>query len=194
MKLNKMAFTLIELLVAVLIIGILAAIALPQYQKAVWKSRAAQLQQSVRDLSNAQEMYFLVHGRYPTNFDELDISFDSLPNKPAAPISYRWSVPSANAVRANDNMELIINTDETYPASYLHIFSTGLFHKGKYSAAGFEYVHDSTGSHAALGKRRLYCFEHSATLPTQGDFCNKVMGISSTPVIINGNYRYFPVN
>jgi type II secretion system protein G len=87
-------FTLIELLVVVLIIGILAAIALPQYQKAVWKSRAVQLQQSVRDLATAQEMYFLVHGKYPSNFDELDFSFDSLPKKPTATLSVSWGVPS----------------------------------------------------------------------------------------------------
>ncbi len=55
-------FTLIELLVVVLIIGILAAIALPQYQKAVLKSRLAQWDVSFNASRKAIELYLLENG------------------------------------------------------------------------------------------------------------------------------------
>ncbi|WP_428050680.1 type IV pilin protein [Candidatus Avelusimicrobium caledoniensis] len=72
---NNKAFTLIELLVVVLIIGILAAIAVPQYQKAVDKSRATKCLVGLRALRNAQESFYLTNGRIPTDFTELDIDF-----------------------------------------------------------------------------------------------------------------------
>ena len=68
-------FTLIELLVVVLIIGILAAVAVPQYQKAVARSRYVKLKVAGESLSQAQEIYYLANGRYASNFEELDLSF-----------------------------------------------------------------------------------------------------------------------
>ena len=53
----KKAFTLIELLVVVLIIGILSAIALPQYQKAVEKSRMAEAVQMLHQIHHACQLY-----------------------------------------------------------------------------------------------------------------------------------------
>ena len=58
---NK-AFTLIELLVVVLIIGILAAIALPQYEKAVEKSRMAQALAIADALQKAINIHILTNG------------------------------------------------------------------------------------------------------------------------------------
>ncbi len=58
----KKGFTLIELLVVVLIIGILSAIALPQYTKAVEKSRAAEAMQILKSLRDAQAVCILEHG------------------------------------------------------------------------------------------------------------------------------------
>lgn len=70
---NKQAFTLIELLVVILIIGILAAVAVPQYQKAVEKSKAVEGMTLVKSVYGAFENYYLAHGEYPTSFSQLDI-------------------------------------------------------------------------------------------------------------------------
>ena len=60
------AFTLIELLVVVLIIGILAAVAVPQYQKAVEKSRAMEAISIISSVAKAIDVWILENG-YPNN-------------------------------------------------------------------------------------------------------------------------------
>jgi len=73
MNKEKTGFTLIELLVVVLIIGILTAIAVPQYTRAVNRSRLAERLAMTRALIDAQQRYFLENGSYATSADGLDI-------------------------------------------------------------------------------------------------------------------------
>ena len=91
---NKKAFTLIELLVVVLIIGILAAIALPQYQLAVAKARIMSQLPVIRSIDSAQQVYKLANGEYALDLEDLDVQIPASNNN----ASYiNWINPTGKA-------------------------------------------------------------------------------------------------
>ena len=80
MKNNK-GFTLIELLVVVLIIGILAAIAMPQYFKAVEKARGAEALSLFGTIAGAQQRFYLARDQYTEDLKDLDLDFQDKDGK-----------------------------------------------------------------------------------------------------------------
>ncbi len=71
---NKKGFTLIELLVVVLIIGILAAMAMPQYFKAVERSRMTEADQLLSSIAQAQQRKYLQINKYTADYRSMDVA------------------------------------------------------------------------------------------------------------------------
>ncbi len=157
MNSNK-GFTLIELLVVVLIIGILAAIAVPQYQKAVYRSKAKSMLLNLKSLHEAMQSYYLANNVYPVKLSDLDITFNGYTKS----CIYAGSLYTNASCKANDYSNLFINV-----VSGVGYHPSVYFNNGPYKSGGF-YIHINTGN--------IICYEHGSYISQKGDFCEKVMG------------------
>ena len=179
---NKQAFTLIELLVVVLIIGILAAVALPQYQKAVEKSRATQALTLLKSFAQAAETYYLANGEFPTSFDALAVDLDEWSGH-----SKIFKVQITDA-KSNGKWSAVIGGPD------IKAFHIGQL-TGKYQGAGFSYVFST--KYNAIPTKEFLCseFEGNSDAPfnlNAGDYCQKLL--HGTQVYqVAGQDRYFRI-
>ena len=74
---NRKGFTLIELLIVVVIIGILAAIAIPKFATTKDKAKLASIKTDLRNLMTAQEAYFYENYTYTTNLVQLNTTLST---------------------------------------------------------------------------------------------------------------------
>ncbi len=128
-------FTLIELLVVVLIIGILSAIALPQYEKAVEKSKAATVLSLLKSVAQAEEVFYFANGYYTQDLTELGVEIPWTGNT-------QWATNWGSSTLSNGEWSFQTNlvTKLHGPAfvSYNAIAMGRL--TGDYKGAGFMYV------------------------------------------------------
>jgi len=161
-KNTRRGFTLIELLVVVLIIGILAAVAVPQYQKAVEKSKAAEALTLLKSVTQSTQAYYLANGQYPTKFNQLDIE---IPFED----STKWHTSGILDTKSSKEWSLQLYSSGTTK----HIMMGRIF--GPYAGAGF-YVDLKPNSNYSI--RCVENFASNLVSFTRGDYCKKILNNS----------------
>lgn len=104
---NQKGFTLIELLVVVLIIGILAAMAMPQYFKAVERSRMTEAVTLLGNIAQAEQRKYMQINKYVNNYKSLDVA-----PKGADGASYYTKGSDGNGFRVD------LNNGSSYETGY----------------------------------------------------------------------------
>ncbi len=149
---NNRAFTLIELLVVVLIIGILAAVAVPQYQKAVEKAHATQAFGVLKTAYQAAESFYLTNGVWPQKLEDLDIDLSWQGTTNAVP-------GMSTFARSNEDWSLQVAGGSAYHG----VLITRI--KGKYVGGSFGIFYKLFGGTNGSHRREIICMEQ-----LQGEF------------------------
>jgi len=71
---NRKGFTLVEVLIVVIIIGILAAIGIPQFADSIEKAKSGEAKAGLGHVQTGEKIYFAEHEMYTTVPGDLDIS------------------------------------------------------------------------------------------------------------------------
>ena len=99
---NRKGFTLIELMIVVVIIGILAALAIPRFMQATTKSKQSEAKQLLKQIYTMERAYRQEYNTYITDFNTLGVEFQA-----TARYTYTFDLCTADefTCRAEGNLD-----------------------------------------------------------------------------------------
>ena len=164
-------FTLIELLVVVLIIGILAAVALPQYTKTVEKSKATQAWVVLNAFYQSYVRYYLENGERATHIEDLDVD---MPWTEYKAFTGNGTYPTIARSNKDWTVELYKNSDGLAGVCMGRL-------AGEYAGGGFCKFLLVPKSYTWCEKDKIYCVEREGGAgvlfqKNRGDYCKKMFG------------------
>lgn len=111
---KRSAFTLIELLIVVAIIGILAAIAVPNFLNAQIRAKIAKVESDMRSISTALESYRIDHNSYPGDHDLDNFFSERGLFRITSPVAYMSTLPTDPFVNINMASTLNLGSSNAY--------------------------------------------------------------------------------
>ena len=170
-KNGEKGFTLIELLVVIIIIGILAAIALPSFLNQANKARESESKTYTGSVNRGQQAYFLEQRQFTGGINFLGLGL----NTQTANYQYRASTGSQGK---NDGVATTSETVRTNINSYINIYGSPLTAAVK-GFAGTTYVNATAGGEQTTVAVLCGSKQANATVPTN----TPVFGYSSNPAL-----------
>jgi general secretion pathway protein G len=135
---NNKGFTLIELLIVVAIIGILAAIAVPNFLNAQVRAKIAKAESEMQSLSTALEMYRLDNNRYPLFVGPDGVNINPVNRRLiplTSPISYIASVPQDPFLKSRYGQRIVQDQHEAY-VTYDYVDAWSVINHGNNAIVG----------------------------------------------------------
>ena len=176
---NKSGFTLVELLIVILIIGLLSAISIPMYKKAVEKSKVADALSTMQAVSKSEHGWYLVRNNYTKDFANLDIDlYDKEGNKAnnntLESINYTYELLDSGILASRTNGEYSIYQDYDTkqimctPGTHFICDNLGAFTKEPCEKVGLAWANTNSTCYANEEARCKGLYDDSVW---NGEFC-----------------------